>query len=156
MFKKKCPEPQKLPPTRDALLCHLKRANYATAVVKCALEQFPNIPGPDGHGWIVEEGILQVQWMLRNPIPDDLIEFISCNCKKSKCMNKQCICISHGLNCTDMCNCNDCDNGSSFDVNNNFQDSDVETEDSNSCDDFEENDSCSEVDSSDDESNSED
>ena len=55
-----------------------------------------------------------------------------------------------------MCNCNDCGNGSRFDVNNNFQDSDVETEDSNSCDDFEENDSCSEVDSSDDESNSED
>ena len=84
--------------------------------------------------------------MLRNPIPDGLIEFVSCNCKKTKCKNKQCICVAHGLNCTDMCSCDDCDNRN-MDVNDNFEDSDVESEDSDSCDEFDEDDDRSDVES---------
>ena len=54
--KDKCPEPQKLPPTQDALLCHLKRVSYATAVIKSSLIQSPAIPSPDRHGWTLEDG----------------------------------------------------------------------------------------------------
>ena len=33
-LKKKAPEPQQLPPTCDALLCHIKRVNYVTSIIK--------------------------------------------------------------------------------------------------------------------------
>ena len=39
---KKAREPQKLPPTRDALLCHCKRVSYVTAIVKNPLQ--PSMP----------------------------------------------------------------------------------------------------------------
>lgn len=132
--KKKCPEPQKLPPTRDALLCHLKRVNYATAVVKCALQQFPVIPGPNGYGWITEGGELKIQWMLRNPVPETLVDFIACNCKKTKCCQKSCVCVAHGLKCSDLCNCIQCEN-KSYQANDIFEEeSDTESQyDSSDC-----------------------
>ena len=108
--RKKTPEPQQLPPTQDVLLCHLKCVNYATAVIIRALLPNPNVLTPDGYGWYLEDDILQVQWMLRKPIPDDLLEFISCRYQTSSCSNKKCICVAHGLNCTDLCTCSNCDN----------------------------------------------
>ena len=39
--KKKTPEPQQLPPTVDALLCHCKRVFYATAIIKQSLQTRP-------------------------------------------------------------------------------------------------------------------
>ena len=121
--KDKCPEPQKLPPTQDALLCHLKRVFYATAVIKSSLIQSPAIPSPDGHGWTLEDGKLEIQWMLRQPIPDELVEFMSCNCKKTSCANNQCICVAHGLRCTDFCTCVGCCN-----IADDFDDSEPDSE----------------------------
>ena len=110
--KKKTPEPQKLPPTRDVLLCHLKRVNYVTAIIKRSLKPFPKIPKPgEVYGWVFEDGTLNVQWMLRNPIPEELMDLIACSCKKTMCATNQCICRSHKLKCTDLCTCkNECEN----------------------------------------------
>ena len=44
------PEPQRLPPTSDALPCHCKRVSYVTAIIKRSLQLKPVIPSPDGHG----------------------------------------------------------------------------------------------------------
>ena len=127
--KKKSPEPQQLPPTRDALLCHMKRVNYVTAVIKSSLTPSPFIPMPcEDYGWIVKDGKLQIQWMLRKPVPDDLIELVSCNCRKSKCSNNQCVCKSHGLPCTDLCNCDICENQSEDNNEDEYED---ELEDEN-------------------------
>ena len=128
--KKKLPEPQQLPPTRDALLCHCKRVSYATAIIKKSLTQFPNIPGPDGYGWMQEGNALKVQWMLRKPAPDEVLDLISCSCKKS-CKTNSCLCKSHGVECSDLCGCDDeCENKddgeSNDDVDENDDDSDIE------------------------------
>ena len=32
----------------------------------------------DRHGWTVEDQKLEIQWMLCQPIPDELVEFINC------------------------------------------------------------------------------
>jgi len=123
--KKKCPEPQQLPPTKDVLLCHLKRVNYATAVIKKALYQHPNLPSPDGYGWKIVDGFLDIEWMLRKPIPDVLIDFMSCGCKKNMCKSNQCVCVAHKLKCTDLCTCCNCSNA-------NDSDSDRENDESES------------------------
>ena len=48
----KCGKPQSLPPTRDALELHIRRSHYQSLVWKQAFSQYPNLPNPDGMGWI--------------------------------------------------------------------------------------------------------
>ena len=111
--KKESPEPQQLPPKPDALLCHLKRVDYVTAVIKKSLTPCPVTPSPcEDYGWIIKDGLLQIQWMLWKPAPDELIELISCSCCKSKYLGNQCVCRSHGLPCTNFCNSDSCENQS--------------------------------------------
>ena len=50
--------------------------------------------------------------MLRKPVPDELIELISCSCCTCKCLGNQCVCRSPELLCTDLCNCGSCENQS--------------------------------------------
>ena len=68
-----CDDPQKLPPTRDALLCHCKRFSYVTAIVKNSLQ--PPMPeiGSD-YGRIVDDDGFHVQWIVRNQP-----QILSCN-----------------------------------------------------------------------------
>ena len=46
------------------------------------------------------------------PAPDSLLEFLACGCKKSGCQNNRCVCVSKGLNYTDLCDCSRYTNGS--------------------------------------------
>ena len=103
--KKKTPEPQKLPPTRDALLCHCKRVSYVTALVKRSLENSPQVPSPVNHGWIMENNMLTIDWMLLPIAPPNVLDLISCNCSKTMCRTQACVCRSHCLKCTDLCGC---------------------------------------------------
>ena len=107
------PEPQQLPPTKDELLQHCKRVSYVTAIIKQALELNVEYPSPQGHGWIITaSGDLEIEWMTQNPAPDSILEMVSCSCKRSKCHSASCSCFAHGLKCTDMCNCSQCENES--------------------------------------------
>ena len=68
--KQKATEPQRLTPTRDALLLHCKRVCYSTALVKRSLQNSPRIPRPyDGYGYDLVDGNLEIQWMLLPPRP---------------------------------------------------------------------------------------
>ena len=118
-------EPQKLPPTRDALLQHCKRVSYVTAIIKRALENNPTIPNPDGHGWSKTGDSLSIEWMLLPPAPPQILEQISCGCQKG-CKTMACRCQSHGLTCTEFCRCKDCINTGN--VDNIVQDTDDERE----------------------------
>ena len=74
--------------------CHTKHVNYVTYIAKFLLELSPLIPSP-----------------CKKPVLDEfIINLVSCNCRKSKCSTNQCVCKNHGLNCTDLCNCNECEN----------------------------------------------
>jgi hypothetical protein len=81
--------------------------------VKRSLENQQNVPSPDGYGWKVSDGNISVTWMLKKPAPDEILNLISCSCKKSKCKTKVCICLQHRVDCTDLCDCLKCENSSS-------------------------------------------
>ena len=108
--KKKLPEPQKLPPTKDALLLHFNRANYQAYEWKRALDLTHVFLEPIGKGWILENGELKIDWMKQKPAPDSILEFVSCKCSKSMCKSGLCQCFKMSLRCTDACNCNNCEN----------------------------------------------
>ena len=113
---KKLPEPQRLPPTKDALKLHLMRCNYQVSEWKQALNAHHAPKTPVGRGWKIEGGKLSIQWMTKKPAPDEILEFTSCNCKKSNCSSRKGRCFSIGLRCTDVCHCFGCLNGENDDV----------------------------------------
>ena len=52
-----------LPPTRDALYKHLLLANYQARIWRNALEEMAEIPTPHGHGRLLNDGALTIDWM---------------------------------------------------------------------------------------------
>ena len=94
-----------------------------------------NIPSPHQKGWIVNGDEMKTDWMFRDPAPADVLQLLCCNCKTSQCVNGLCLCRSHGLPCTDLCHCNNCQNKVKEDEQTNSSDEGTE-DDSDS--DFEE------------------
>lgn len=108
--KEKTPEPHQLPPTRDELTQHVKRASYQAFVWKRALESNPDIPSPVGHGWEVKIDQLNVVWMENQPAPESVLELVTCQCRKSHCTSS-CQCRVLSMECTDICKCRgNCEN----------------------------------------------
>ena len=116
-----------LPLNRDSLLLHTKRANYQTAVYRRSLQQKINTPEPDGHGWLIANSTLTVQWGTLPAAPDFVLNYINCKCKKYGCTSK-CSCKSANLVCTDLCQCLSCENKSGTE-----NDESVETDSSSDC-----------------------
>lgn len=101
---------QSLPPCRNALLQHTKRCNYQAAVHMRALSPYINAPSPDGNGWSITEGSINIVWMTQPSAPDSLIQCVSCSCKVGKCQQGRCSCRKQDLPCTDLCKCVSCEN----------------------------------------------
>ena len=100
----------RLPPTKDALKKHTQRANYQAAVWKLALYTKPEMPSPNGHGWIVENGDIRIDRMDQLPAPLSVLEYISCRCT-GNCSSDRCSCSANSPPCTDACMCgNKCEN----------------------------------------------
>ena len=96
--KKKMPEPQKLPPTKDCLSLHRDRTNFVVRVWKLSLEAHPLMLNPTAHGWTGGNQRLQIKWISKKPAPDSLLKCISCNCKaNNSCSTQRCRCRSNGL-----------------------------------------------------------
>lgn len=93
-----------LPPCQDALWKHAKRANYQAFIWHSTLNAKPGIPGPDGHGWIVKNGIISIDWMDLPPAPKAVLELIKCGCS-GDCSGNRCSCFGNRLPCTDCCGC---------------------------------------------------
>ena len=128
MFMRTQCEPEKLPPTKGALLKTIKRAHYQSIVWhRCNLAN-QSLPPPTNYGWSVKDGYYEPIASLDNFAPSNLANFIRCNCKVSKCSGV-CSCRSQGVTCTEMCNCGaedeDCHN-----ILNNDQSEDNDVEDS--------------------------
>ena len=67
-----------LPPCRESLRMHIRRANYQTLIWKKADDPTPSIPGPDGHGWTIDNnGQLEICWLAGNPMPQELADVIA-------------------------------------------------------------------------------
>ena len=105
---KKIPDPQRLPPTRDALYLHFDRTNYQTFQWKNAIDlsklRFVN---PVDKGWEVRNNKLEIHWWNNKPAPESIPEFVSCQCRKiNVLLNQSCNCYAINLECTDNCSCN--------------------------------------------------
>ena len=70
---------ENLPPTRDTLVQHIKRANYQCLIWKSSLEGTPNISEPNGHGWSINYLTLKPTLMTSECAPKDLLVVVSCN-----------------------------------------------------------------------------
>ena len=99
--RSKTPEPYQLPPTKDELLQHIKRANYQSFVWKQALDSSFEVESPVGHGWQENDGNLEVMEMERKPAPESVLELITCTCRRSV-SGEECQCRLLSLECTDL------------------------------------------------------
>ena len=97
-------------PCEDSLKQHMQRANYQAGVWRGALMPMPDIPEPDGHGWIkIADGGLDLDWIHRQVAPDAVLELLACQCKR-KCVPDDCPCMVNGFKCTYMCRLETCEN----------------------------------------------
>ena len=105
-------ESHQLPPCRDCLHHHCKRANYQTAVWKNALTS-NQAPGLAGYEWALERDEsgqrLDIVWMSGSPAPEAVIELLACTCKRI-CKSNTCKCVLNALECSDLCRLADCSN----------------------------------------------
>ena len=97
---------QSLPPCQDALLQHTMRANYQAAIWRNALIANPQVPPPEGHGWLIADGQLDINWMSLPPAPEALLELILCGCT-TDCTTGHCTCKRNGVSCAESCQCGD-------------------------------------------------
>ena len=127
-WKKKLPDPHKLPSTACALNLHLKRANYQAFEWKQGLLRDHQLIDPQGNGWKKINDTLEIEWTSQPSGPEMILDFITCknvcNCWKSK------------LPCSGLCKCLLCENN---EINEDITDEYAESEDSTD-DDIDEND----------------
>ncbi|CAB3996276.1 Hypothetical predicted protein [Paramuricea clavata] len=67
-------ENQNLPPCKDALLQHIKRCSYQAAIHQRAIQQTIDAPSPDGYGWSVKDGVIDVVWKTKPAAPECLLK----------------------------------------------------------------------------------
>lgn len=110
LFAKKGSQNELLPPTTNALLQHLNRAEYQTLIWLSSLQPNPEIPDPVGRGWTKgNDGSLCPVLMTMDPMPKAIAEMVKCGCKSSKCASR-CSCKAAELPCTEACLCEGDDN----------------------------------------------
>ena len=63
LFCTKQSQSQSLPPCQDSVRNHILRANCQAAVWRRALDAIPGAPSPEGHGWFISDGHLEIDWM---------------------------------------------------------------------------------------------
>ena len=56
---------EKLPPTFDSFVLHLKQANYYCFIWKKATEPMHHLPSPIGNGWAEDEKLNLIQNMMK-------------------------------------------------------------------------------------------
>ena len=104
MFARKQRPYEAIPPTRDALLQHVKRAAYQAG---CIWSQStvcqPETQSPADWGWTKKGDLWQIFWTELLPIAESCEQLTKCGCK-SECHGR-CKCYRFGLTCTILCCC---------------------------------------------------
>ena len=104
MFARKQRPYEAIPPTRAALLQHVKRASYQAGCVwgQTLLRQ-PESQNPADWGWIRNGDQWRILWSDLPPIAESCKQLTKCGCQ-SECRGR-CKCYRFGLDCTAMCSC---------------------------------------------------
>lgn len=108
-FRKSKKDLDALPPTQDALILHIKRANYQTMVWNKALEPCPSLPKPEYCGWYFSERLLKPNLMTREEVSAACLQLAYCGCSREGgcCVNRRCTCVQLSLCCSKACKCGD-------------------------------------------------
>ena len=61
---------------------YIKRSNFQVAEWKDALASDKTPRDLNGNGWEKNKNKLQIKWTTKKPAPDEVLEFVICNCKK--------------------------------------------------------------------------
>ena len=102
VFCQKTKDVERIPPTADAVLQHLKRSSYQASIWNAAHISEMSVPNPELHGWMVEDGKLVPIWVT-TPLAKDVFNTeIKCSCTK---LCSACKCTKAALKCTRMCKC---------------------------------------------------
>eukprot|EP00745_Piridium_sociabile_P026562 TRINITY_DN4240_c0_g2_i9.p1 TRINITY_DN4240_c0_g2~~TRINITY_DN4240_c0_g2_i9.p1 ORF type:complete len:1084 (-),score=281.98 TRINITY_DN4240_c0_g2_i9:490-3741(-) len=104
MFARKQRPYESIPPTRAALLQHVKRAAYqAGCVWSQSTVRQPETQSPADWGWTKKGDLWQIFWTELPPIAESCQQLTKCGCK-SECHGR-CKCYRFGLTCTALCSC---------------------------------------------------
>lgn len=74
------------------------------------LAEFINPPSELQHGWVISNDALAPLWMTQPRLPPTITEAIKCNCKTG-CSSGRCSCKQSNRQCTIVCGCTNCQNG---------------------------------------------
>ena len=81
------------------------------------------------HGWEKDpNGYVIPAWNSKPFAPDTLLKYVSCACKKTKCVKRICSCLEHNPTCTELCKCLDSDNQKAENLTSNETDDDMDDE----------------------------
>ena len=108
MFARKQRPYEAIPPTRAALLQHVKRAAYQAGCIwgQSTVWQTES-QSPANWGWIKKGDMWQIVWTDLPPIAESCQQLTKCGCK-TECRGR-CKCYKFGLECTALCSCK-CEN----------------------------------------------
>lgn len=99
-----------LPPNKDSLHLHIRRANYQAGIYRRCSTQIINAPNPSSHGW-EEKNCFSVLWSTLPPAPKNIMDVTKCNCKKSSCSLMICLWFKNNVRCSKKCCCStNCNN----------------------------------------------
>ena len=103
VFVKKTKAIDSIPPTKAALVQHVKRAIYqGVCIWRQTLVTQPALPCPLNWGWKQEDTWVPY-WTSLPQAKDICYELIRCGCKVG-CAGR-CKCLKANLSCTGLCNC---------------------------------------------------
>ena len=104
MFARKQRPYDAIPPTRAALVQHIKRAVYqAASIWSQALVCQPTVESPADWGWKKDGDIWTIFWTSLQPVAQSCRQLTRCQCKAS--CHGRCKCYKFSLKCTSMCSC---------------------------------------------------
>ncbi|KAK7113984.1 hypothetical protein V1264_000124 [Littorina saxatilis] len=97
-----------IPPSKEALIQHCKRAVYQGAHIwSQASNPTPPLPDPSDWEWQFVKGNWHPLWTTLPQASETCQELLKCGCKTG-CSSKRCKCFKTGLKCTALCICNGC------------------------------------------------
>lgn len=110
LFRQGRVEPEKLPPTKDTLVQHIRRAHYQDTVWRSSLKSRQQLDSPIQNGWQRHADGTQLKPLLTtiDPVPRTCVAIVSCGCKSARsCATTRCKCRKGEMICTPACSCVD-------------------------------------------------
>lgn len=103
MFSQRIQDVEKIPPTKDALLQHFRRALFQASVWASSHQSVIPDHNPISFGWTDKDDQLVPLWMTQDTALKIFSLQIKCSCKK-QCSNA-CTCKKEKLTCSQLCKC---------------------------------------------------